>query len=155
MKEQREMRLYRRYREILNESSHERVYVVDYPESMFDIRLVSKKDRKDALIDYSQKLMNEYFFFGNYSSAILLNEDVTHPSLQRLKNRLKRNYKIKDWQLDINKFCNDIEGYQAKRLMKEEVPICIPDIEKNREIIINVFEQEGYYLINEIPADHD
>ena len=79
-------------------------------------------------------------FIGNYSSDVLLYEDVVGPSLERLKRRLKKNYKIKDWQLDVAKFCNDVEGYYVKRLLKSEVPICIPNIKKNREIIINVFD---------------
>ena len=135
---------------ILYESSHLTAHSEFYSEEIFDASLVSSDERKSSMQDYSNWLRNEYLFIGNYSSEILLNGiDVVGPSFGRLERRLQNNYKIKTWQIDVNRFCNDIERYYSERLSKYEVVICIPNIEKNREIIINVFEQEGYYLINE------
>ena len=151
----REVLLSNKFYEILYESKHQKVHSKFYPKQLFDVFLVSPDERKSAAQDYSDWMRNEYMFIGNYSSDVLLYEDFAGPSLERLKRRLKKNYKIKDWQLDVTKFCNDVEGYYAKRLLKSEVPICIPNIKKNREIIINVFDQEGYYLINETPSKFD
>ena len=120
----------------------------------FCIQKVPKEKKISSIKKYSDYLLHEYLF-DTYDRNILLNENDMGASLTRIRQRLIDNYHMKDWQFDVQEFANDVEGFKAQRLTPKDVAICIPDIENNKDIICQVMEQEGYFLITQHPRQFD
>lgn len=124
--------------------------------SIFDIVDVSIEDICAAEINYSGAFRREAFGFSPINDRLIF-ENISTDELKNICKRLKDEYGIKDWQILTQPFYNDIEGLYAsfnKDIKNSEaVSLLIPVIEKNREIIVNVMRQEGYYHIGGTPVN--
>ena len=126
------------------------------PLSIFDITDVSIEDVCAAEVDYSSAFRREAFGFSLINDRLMF-ENISTDDLKNITKRLKNEYGIKDWQVLTQSFCNDIEGLYAvfnKKVKNgKAIALLVPVIEKNREIIVNVMRQEGYYHIGGTPVN--
>lgn len=120
----------------------------------FDITMVPAEYKRSAVWKYADCLLQEYMFC-KFDKYVLLNENDLGASLERVRYRLKNNYHLKDWQFDISRFSNDIEGFMAERIWLRDMPVCVPDVADNCSIITKVMDQEGFYLITQSPDQFD
>lgn len=111
---------------------------------------IPKEDKEKSLIYYNWNLYRECFISLNYNK--ILNEDIKHSnSIISIKKRLQEEFNINDWQLNIVDLQNHIKGISAEYNNKN-INLIIPKLKENRNIIISILKQEGYYLMQETPS---
>lgn len=109
-----------------------------------------------AEFDYEMPFLRENLGISLYSERLLF-EDISENTVNNIKRRL-RELGIKDWQISLTGFANDMLGIFAyneiktKNKSERKIKLLIPVIKKNREIIINIMKQEGFYNIQETPV---
>lgn len=150
-----EMALKRRH--VMRESYH---FDVSVPHlSITDVVNVTLLEINAAEYSYDSFMRRETMGTSFHNDRLMF-ENISQNNIQNIKKRLRDEYQLKNWQIQDQDFYNNIKGIYAtyhKDVLKKEnsISLLIPVIEKNREIIINVLRQEGYYLIQEQPIDVD
>ena len=160
MTEELRQNLLRQYYHIMNES-----YTPQKIKSMqldfYKIANISIDEKRCAEVSYSSGVSYEYihqctFAAPDNCNRLLCEVRETHDA-DSVIARLKKNYDLCDWQFMKSNMCNNVQGIDAeyKTTDTTNLNILCPMIERNREIIINILNQEGYYLAQEFNTVSD
>ena len=126
------------------------------PVVISDIVDVSIEEICAAKADYAMFLRREGLGFSLINDRLMFKNTSTD-ELKNILKRLKNEYGFKDWQIITQPSDNIIERlYDSfkKDIKNDEIlGLLVPVIKKNREIIVNVMRQEGYYHIGGIPVN--
>ena len=127
--------------------------------TLIDINDFPEYWKTKALKDYGAAMHREYWLKEHFSrTAVLMNESVSQSLADDVLRRLRDEYGIENWQINPYELYNGIDGYNIEKKnknTKDNISLLIPELKNNRDIIITVMKQEGYYLICESPDKLD